>query len=535
MHLRLLQPQLPTPVKVDNLKILLHGYTPNIVDTLISGFSFGFRIHFHGAEQSFEASNLRSALDNSVVVDAKLRKELEAGQIAGPFGGPPFPNFRVSPLGLVPKKQLGEFRMIHHLSFPKGTSVNDGIPDAETSVRYATVDDAIRLIKQAGPGCFLAKTDIQNAFRIIPINPADYHLLGIKWRNRYYYDRAMPMGCSSSCRTFETFSTAVEWIAREKLSIDKLLHLLDDFLTIASTYSVCKAHLDMFISLCNFLGIPIAPDKTFGPSTTLTFAGIELDSLRCEARLPRDKIAKCVQFIANFLSRKKVTLRELQSLLGLLNFACAVVTPGRAFLRRLIDLTRGISHPHFFIRLTRNVKNDLRVWQEFLCSFNGKSLFLDDHWSNNHKLNLFTDASGSIGFGAIFGSDWCYGKWPDEWRRYNIAILEFYPIVLSLCLWGHNMRNQCILFLTDNEALVSVINKQTSKDSDLMTFVRKLVLVCLQNNILFRAKHIAGCRNTLADSLSRFQIQKFFQLAPAHMHRFPTHIPSHLQPGSWPI
>ncbi len=141
------------------------------------------------------------------------------------------------------------------------------------------------------------------------------------------------MGCSSSCRTFETFSTAVEWIAWEKLSINKLLHLLDDFLTIASTYSVCKAHLDMFISLCNFLGIPIAPDKRFGPSTTLMFASIELDSLRCEARLPRDKIAKCIQFIANFLSCKKVTLRELQSLLGLLNFACVVVTPGRAFLR----------------------------------------------------------------------------------------------------------------------------------------------------------------------------------------------------------
>ncbi len=108
----------------------------------------------------------------------------------------------------------------------------------------------------------------------------------------------------------------------------------------------------MFISLCNFLGIPIATDKTFGPSTTLTFAGIELDSLRCQARLPRDKITKCIQFIANFLNLKKVMLRELQSLLGLLNFACVVVTPGHAFLRRLIDLTHGISHPHFFRRAT---------------------------------------------------------------------------------------------------------------------------------------------------------------------------------------
>jgi hypothetical protein len=78
----------------------------------------------------------------------------------------------------------------------------------------------------------LAKTDIKNAFRIIPINPADYHLSDIKWREFYYYDHAMPMGCSSSCHPFETFSTAGEWIAREKLLIDKLLHLLDDFLII---------------------------------------------------------------------------------------------------------------------------------------------------------------------------------------------------------------------------------------------------------------------------------------------------------------
>ena len=194
-------PQLPTPVMVSNLRILLDGNAPQLVDILLCGVSFGFRIHFQGAEQSFEARNLRSVLENPAAVDAKLQKELGAGRLAGPFISPPFKNFRVSPLGLVPKKQPGEFRMIHHLSFPKGTSVNDGIPNVETSVRYATVDDAIRLIKQAGPGCFLAKTDIKNAFRIIPINPADYHLLGIKWRELYYYDRAMPMGCSSSCRT----------------------------------------------------------------------------------------------------------------------------------------------------------------------------------------------------------------------------------------------------------------------------------------------------------------------------------------------
>ena len=157
-------------------------------------------------------------------MDAKLSKELGAHRLVGPFSSPPFSVFRVSPLGLVPKKVEGEFPLIHHLSYPKGSSLNDGISSDYTSVSYATVEDAIRLIKSVGPHCFLAKTDIKNAFRLIPIRPEDYNLLRICWRGLYYYDRSMPMGCSSSCKTFEIFSTAIEWIARNKLHIPNILH-----------------------------------------------------------------------------------------------------------------------------------------------------------------------------------------------------------------------------------------------------------------------------------------------------------------------
>ena len=263
--------------------------------------------------------------------------------------------------------------------------------------------------------------------------------------------------------------------------------------------------------------------------------GIELDTIKSEARLPTEKIPKCVQSISDFLTRNKVKLKELQSLIGLLNFACSVITPGRAFLRRLIDLTCGATLQHHFIRLRQDTKEDLRVWLSFLSNFNGKSFFLDENWCNSTKLNWFTDASGSIGFGAIFGSEWRYGKWPNQWLHRNIAILEFYPIVLSVCLWGHKIQNHCILFFTDNESLVHVINKQSCQDKSLMFFVRKLVLACLKYNILFKAKHIPGIHNKLADCLSRFQVQTFKQLAPTHMNRFPTDIPQHLLPGSSPI
>ena len=168
-----------------------------------------------------------------------------------------------------------------------------------------------------------------------------------------------------------------------------------------------------------------------------------------------------------------------------------------------------------------------------MTSFNGRSFFLEDVWDSSDILELYTDAAGSLGFGAVFGRKWCYGKWPDNWLHQNIAMLEFYPIVLSLYLWGHQMQNRCILFLTDNEALVYVINKQSCKDKNLMFFVRKLVLVCLQNNILFKAKHVRGVYNTLADSLSRLQVDTFKRLAPVHMEREPTDIPVHLQPQNW--
>ena len=436
-----------------------------------SGFTDGFPLHYEGDHVCFETTNLKSALEHPEIVDAKLKKELDAHRLAGPFHSPPFPIFHVSPIGVVPKKLPGEFRLIHHLSYPKGTSINDGISSVNTSVHYATIRDAIHFIKLAGPGCFLAKTDVKNAFRIIPIHPRDYHLLGIKWNGSYYYDRCMPMGCASSCKTFEIFSTSVEWIAQKKFGIQKILHLLDDFLIVAPSDSLCQKQLDIFLSLCQYLGIPIAPGKTCGPSTVLSFAGIELDTVQSEARLPQDKLNKCTELISNFLHRKKVSLQELQSLIGLLNFACSVVLPGRAFLRRLIDLTIGIKAAHYRIRLSGEAKEDMRVWLSFLSSFNGRSFFLDDIWHSSDKLNLFTDAAGSLGFGAIFQNHWCYGKWPVDWLHKNIAFLEFYPIVLSLHLWGHLIRNHCILFFTDNEALVYIINKQSCRDKSLMSFV----------------------------------------------------------------
>ena len=298
--------RLPTPVKVNRLAFYLTGFEEQFRKNLIDGFTFGFGLHFQGPSKASGAKNLISAMQRPEVVDSKLIKERQSGRIQGPFSYPPLSNLRVSPLGVIPKKAPGEFRMIHHLSFPYGDSINTFIPSEFSTVKYATVDDAINFIKFLGRGCVLAKTDVRSAFRIIPVHPSDYPLLGLQWRGQWYYDRCLPMGCSSSSKTFESLSTAMEWIARKKLGIPHILHTLDDFLIIGESTSDCQAKLQRFLHFCEDIGVPMAPEKTEGPSPVLTFAGIELDSVEMEARLPQNKVAKCKEFISEFLERWKV-------------------------------------------------------------------------------------------------------------------------------------------------------------------------------------------------------------------------------------
>ena len=96
------------------------------------------------------------------------------------------------------------------------------------------------------------------------------------------------------------------------------------------------------------------------------------------------------------------------------------------------------------------------------------------------------------------------------------------------------MSNRCIVFVTDNAALVSVINQQTSKNQLVMTLIRDLVSTSLRFNITFRARHIPGLHNTQADCLSRLQIAGFKELSP-QADDLPTEVPENLLPRIWSL
>ena len=101
-----------------------------------------------------------------------------------------------------------KFRLIHDLSVPQGASVNSAIPKDEIKVCYDNIDKVVSIVKQVEHRALMAKTDIDNTFRLLPIFPLDRCLLGLTWKSdkgvrQFYVDCCLPMGLSISCRYFE--------------------------------------------------------------------------------------------------------------------------------------------------------------------------------------------------------------------------------------------------------------------------------------------------------------------------------------------
>ena len=283
---------LPTPVNSQSLQRAPQGYDPVETTFLVDGFIHGFHINYFGIPTLSSLHNHPSASAHRDIVTKKLTKELSLGRIAGPFSSPPFLNFQSSPLCVVPKKEPRAFRLIHDLSYPLGNSINEGIPKEFSTVTYETLDHVLSLLTQFGRGALIGKTDIEDAFRIIPIHPSCYHLFGFTWASSFFYDRCLPMGCAESCHIFERLSCALQWILQSRGNV-AVSPILDDFIFMGPPDSpTCLQDLNRFLELARELSIPIKQEKTCLPSTVITVHGIELDTIHWQARLPADKLQK---------------------------------------------------------------------------------------------------------------------------------------------------------------------------------------------------------------------------------------------------
>lgn len=507
-----------TPLRHSQFESELANH-PNkaLVSKLLKGIRQGVNIGYRGPRGPTNTRNLASAHKHPEVIESELLKEVNHGRIKGPFNERPLPALRCSGLGVVPKKG-NKWRMILHLSAPFKHSINDHISKDDYSLQYTSIDDAIRILSSLGPNAPMAKVDLKSAFRMIPVRPEDWELLGMYWNGQFYYDTCLPFGLRSAPYLFNQYADALAWILQNNHGLHWLIHYLDDyFLAGPPGSSSCADHLQSFLETCDKLGVPIAMDKVEGPTTTLTFLGLELNSRTKQISLPPDKLNDILTELQVWLHRRKATKRQLLSLIGKLAFAAKAIPAGRMFTRRLISLSTRTRRLHHRVRLNSQARADIQWWLTFLPSWNGTARFLDSHNTEAPDLELFTDASGTHGCGAYYNGEWFHYPWQSHQQlspTTSIQWQELFAILAAALTWGHHWGQKRIRFHCDNEAIVLAWQNMSSKHPRLLELFRKLFLHAAQHNFTVTFQHLPGKYNRLADALSRQQFSLFFSLAP---------------------
>ena len=298
---------------------------------------------------------------------------------------------------------------------------------------YISVDDISRAVAALGRGTLLAKVDVKSTYRIVPIHPEDRPLLGMQWNGHLYIDTCLPFGLRSAPRIFMALADMLEWCTKEQ-SVAHLFHYLDDYITMGRAGSTeCKANMATLLATCSRLGVPVAPEKCEGPTTMMTYLGIEVDTMQMQLRLPEQKMRRVQATVVEWLGCKAGRRRELESLVGLLQHTAKVVHPGCRFVRRIIAVMTTVKDRDRFVRLNAEIRSDLYWWSEFMVSWNGVGMITNPDQAG---VDLESDGSGKWGCGAAWGAQWLQWKWNLTAQQWDISPKELLPILLACVVWG---------------------------------------------------------------------------------------------------
>ena len=183
-------------------------------------------------------------------------------------------------------------------------------------------------------------------------------------------------------------------------------------------------------------------------------------------------------------------------------------------MRRLYDALMHTTKPYHHVRLSYGCQLDLLWWSHLLEGWKGKALLLQSQVTAADDISIETDASGSIGYGALYGPEWFAFCWPRHLTARCITFKELYPICVACATWGHKWSRMRICFHSDNTAVVAVVASGTSKCPKVMALLRQIFFICAKGNFMITARHIPGVTNVRADALSRQELLRFSNLHP---------------------
>ena len=494
--------RVPSGLNVEAWREYLAGYQDqNLVDYL----EFGWPVGFSRAQALHTAeSNHPSATKFPQHVSHYIQTEIAHGALLGPFDGPPMLDFHLSPLMTRPKRDSPHRRVIVDLSFPHHFSVNDGIDphnyvDGPMSISLPTVHTLERRVLELGRGCYLYKSDLARGYRQLRIDPYDWDLLGFSHEGKFYVDICPPFGLRSSAMMMVRTTQAVVHI-HDSLGYTSLAYI-DDFGGAEPTVLAAQGALHSLQGIFATLGLEEAQHKVCPPTQVMTWLGIEFNTLLMTMSLPERKIRDVRECLDTWAGKIRATLKEIQSLFGLLQFVTAVAPQARLFTNRILEALRELSPGHT-TALSWGFRRDLAFFADLMPTFRGVKIMDKQDIPAQHLLELDACLSGC---GAVAGDQFYGRKFPPEVadQEHPIARLEMLNIVVALKVWAHSWEGYRVRIHCDNMNSVLVLQTGRARDPYMQNCAREAHLITAQHDVCLLPVHCPGAAMTRADALSR--------------------------------
>ena len=449
-----------TPVKADVLEQLLiqAEYSAKKRRFLVNGFRRGFSLQYKGSKKvKLQFPNLRLDVGSKLILWNKVMKEVGEKRFAGPFTQPPFEYYIQSPIGLVAKDRGKDTRLIFHLSHPRskpGTSVNSNIPQRLCKVKYKDFDMAVVRCLEEGEFCVTAKSDMKSAFRHLCMRVNDFCWLLMKCEcpsngvTYWFFDKCLAFGLSISCALFQEFSDCVAHLVHYRTP-KSVINYLDDYLLVDTIKRQCNSQVKVFLAVCKQINFPVSLEKTVWASFITVFLGLLLNTMMQTVSLPVEKIERAKLLLEELIAKRKVTVLQLQKLTGFLNFLCRAIVPGRTFLRRLYMEFGPQMKPHYHIRLSNDMKEDVKVWLHLLNHPSVYSRPFIDYSTtlSAQEIDMYSDATLNydLGFAAYCQNSWLAGRWDKQFMekfKPSIQFVELYALTAGVLTWIHWFKNR---------------------------------------------------------------------------------------------
>ena len=279
-----------------------------------------------------------------------------------------------------------------------------------------------------------------------------------------------------------------------------LFNYIDDFIGVEVKQRIWKS-FHTYIRLLQQLHIRESAEKWIPPTQVLNCVGTLVDGRNKTMSILPERKTELLSELHSWLNRENCTLKDIQKLIGKLQFVCAVVRPGRIFLSRMLDTWRSMNESDR-VAIDPKFRKDINWWLEFLPGFEGMGIL----WMHQMKEPDLVAASDSclVGMGAVSGRQYVKLTFPPELQSDNIARLELLAIIIMVKTWLERFKGNSVLFRCDNEAVVNVINTGRAWDPGLLDYLRELSFLAV-GTFEFRAVHLEGRKNVLPDLLSRWE------------------------------